>query len=78
MSLLNEAKQVKLHDLLEQPLYLSWCDVKRDGGKKRFFVAATFKADGAYLAKCYRQRWLTESFFRSVKHDFGELGPTGR
>lgn len=69
--LTKRGEQVALHDLLEQPLYLSWCDVKRDGAKKRFYVAATFKAGGAYLARCYRQRWLTKSFFKSVKHDFG-------
>ena len=67
----KRGEQVALHDLPEQPLYLSWCDVKRDGAKKRFYVAATFKAGGAYLARCYRQRWLIESFFKSVKHDFG-------
>ena len=65
----KRGEQVALHDLPEQPLHISWCDVKRDEGKKRFFVAATFKAGGAYLARCYRQRWLIESFFKSVKHD---------
>lgn len=69
--LTKRGEQVALHDLPEQSLHISWCDVKRDGGKKRFYVAATFKAGGAYLAKCYRQRWLIESFFKSVKHDFG-------
>ena len=62
---------VALHDLPQHPLYLSWCDVQRDEGKKRFYVAATFKAGGAYLARRYRKRWLIESFFKSVKHDFG-------
>ena len=71
----RQGEKLALHDL---PLWLSWCDVKRDEGKKRFFVAATFAIGGAYLAKCYRKRWLIESFFRSVKYDFGELGPTGR
>ncbi len=28
-------------------------------------------AGGAYLARRYRRRWLIESFFKSVKHDFG-------
>ncbi len=32
-----------------------------------FYVAATFAAGGD-LARCYRQRWLTESFFKSAKH----------
>jgi len=52
-------------------LWLSWCDVRREEAKKRFYVAATFAAGGAYLARRYRQRWLIESFFKSVKHDFG-------
>lgn len=67
----KRGEQVVLHDLPDVPLWLSWCDIKRDGTKKRFFVAATFKAGGVYLAKRYRQRWLIESFFKSVKHDFG-------
>lgn len=58
-----------LHDL-DIPLWLSWCDVKREGGNKRFYLASTFQAGGAYLARRYRKRWLIESF-KSVKHDFG-------
>lgn len=64
-------ERVVLHDLPELPLYLSWCDVKREEAKKRFYVAATFKAGGSYLARRYRRRWLIESFFQSIKHDFG-------
>jgi hypothetical protein len=64
-------ERVVLHDPPELPLYLSWCDVKREKGKKRFYVAATFKAGGSYLERRYRRRWLIESFFQSIKHDFG-------
>ncbi len=67
----QRGKQVTLHDLPDLPLWLSWCDVRREEGKKRFYVVATFPAGGAYLARRYRQRWLIESFFKSVKHDFG-------
>ncbi len=67
----QRGEQVILHDLPEHPLWLSWCDVKREEGKKRFYVASTFSASGAYLVRRYRQRWLIESFFKSVKHDFG-------
>lgn len=67
----KRGESVALHDLPQQPLHLSWCDVKRNEGKKRFYVVATFKAGGAYLARRYRKRWLIESFFKSVKHDFG-------
>lgn len=69
-ALTKRGEQHTLHDLAI-PLWLSWCDVKRDQGKQRFFVAATFAAGGAYLARRYRKRWLIESFFKSVKHDFG-------
>ncbi len=67
----ERGEQVILHDLPTHPLWLSWCDVKREEGKKRFYVAATFAAAGACLARRYRRRWLIESFFKSVKHDFG-------
>jgi len=67
----QRGEQVILHDLPEYPLWLSWCDVRREEGEKRFYVASTFPAGGAYLARWYRRRWLVESFFKSVKHDFG-------
>ena len=67
----QRGEQLTLHDLPEHPLWLSWCDVRCEQGKKRFYVAATFAAGGAYLARRYRQRWLIESFFKSIKHDFG-------
>lgn len=67
----QRGEQATLHNLPEHPLWLSWCDVRREEGKKRFYVASTFSAGGAYLARRYRQRWLIESFFKSVKHDFG-------
>lgn len=69
-ALKKRGEQHNLHDL-DLPLWLSWCDVKRDKGKQRFFVAASFAAGGAYLARRYRKRWLIESFFKSIKHDFG-------
>jgi len=65
----QRGEQVMLHDLCQQPLWLSWCDVRREEGEKRFYVASTFPAGGAYLARRYRRRWLIESFFKSVKHD---------
>lgn len=67
----ERGEQVALHDLNNVPLWLSWCDVKREAGKTRFYVAATFSASGAYLAQRYRRRWLIEAFFDSIKHDFG-------
>ena len=67
----QRGEQVTLHDLPEHPLWLSWCDVRREKGRNRFYVASTFSAGGAYLARRYRRRWLIESFFKSIKHDFG-------
>ena len=71
VQLSKRGERVGLHDLPDQPLYVSWCDVKRDGGKNRFYVVSTFAAGGAYLARRYRKRWLIESLFNSIKHDFG-------
>ena len=67
----QRGEQVTLDNLPGQPLWLSWCYVRREEGKRRFYVASTFAAGGAYLARRYRRRWLIESFFKSVKHDFG-------
>lgn len=67
----KRGQQLTLHDLPDIPVWVSWCDVKREGGKKRFFLVSTFAAGGAYLARRYRRRWLIESFFKSLKHDFG-------
>jgi hypothetical protein len=67
----RRGQALSLHDLPEIPVWISWCDVKRDNGKKRFFLLSTFAAGGAYLARRYRRRWIIESFFKSVKHDFG-------
>ncbi len=67
----QRGERVVLHDLAEQALWASWCDVKRDEGKKRFYLVSTFAAGGAYLARRYRKRWLIEAFFDSIKHDFG-------
>lgn len=67
----QRGEQVILHDLPMHSLWLSWCDVRREEGKKRFYVASTFAAGRAYLARRYRSRWLIESFFKSIKHDFG-------
>lgn len=67
----KRGERVVLHNLEDQALYVSWCDVKRDAGKKRFYLISTFAAGGASLARRYRKRWLIESFFKSIKYDFG-------
>lgn len=45
--------------------------MKREEGKKRFYIVSTFQASGRWLSRRYRSRWLIESFFQRVKHDFG-------
>lgn len=62
---------VQLHDAPELRLYASWCDVKREEGKKRFYIVSTFAASGRWLVRRFRRRWLIESFFQGVKHNFG-------
>lgn len=69
-TLRRRGEQHRFHDL-DVPVWISWCDVKRDNVKKRFFIFATFQAGGRYLAQRYRRRWFIESFFKSIKHDFG-------
>lgn len=67
-------KRGELHRLKGLPQlesYITWADVKRDNKMKRFYLLSTFKAGGAYLARRYRKRWLIESFFKSIKYDFG-------
>ena len=61
----------RLKDLPQLESYITWADVKRDNKMKRFYLLSTFKAGGAYLARHYRKRWLIESFFKSIKYDFG-------
>lgn len=54
----KRGERVTLHDLPGSTLWASYCRVKREEGVKRFFVVATFKETGAYLARWYRSRWL--------------------
>lgn len=69
--LTKRGERVSVKDLPDITLWASWCDVKRDEGKRRFYLLSTFAAGGAYLARRYRKRWFIESFFKSVKYDFG-------
>ena len=66
----KRGQEHRLHDM-NLAVWISWCDVKREEGKKRFYLLSTFQAGGAYLARRYRKRWLIESFFQVIKHDFG-------
>lgn len=66
----KRGEQVTLHKLPDVPLWLSWCDVPRNGEKKRFYVVSTFACTGTYIAKRYKKRWMIESFFKIAKHDF--------
>jgi hypothetical protein len=40
-------------------------------GEKAFLCRLNLCCRWAYLARRYRRRWLIESFFKSIKHDFG-------
>jgi hypothetical protein len=63
--------RVILHDMKEVKLTMSWKKVKREGKWKYFYIVSTFAGSGRWLARRYRMRWLIESFFQSVKYDFG-------
>jgi hypothetical protein len=67
----RRGQALRLHDVPELLLYASWCDVKREEEKKRFYIVSTFEASGRWLSRRFRCRWLIESFFHRVKHDFG-------
>ena len=68
-TLTKRGERVLLRDLPDISLWTSWCDLKRDEGKKRFYLVSTFAAGGAYLARRYRKRWLIESFFKTIKYE---------
>ena len=63
--------RVRLHDMREIELTVSSARIRRDGEYKMYYTVSTFKASGKWLRKRYRMRWLIETFFQSVKHDFG-------
>ena len=56
-------------------LWVSWVNLPRlEKGvevKKRFFVLSTAKRTARTLIRVHGKRWLIESFFKSVKYDFG-------
>jgi hypothetical protein len=61
-----------LLDDIDGPLTLSWFWLKRAEGKRELrFVLSTYPYSGAYLVQLGRKRWAIESFFKTVKHQFG-------
>ena len=62
---------VQLQDL-DYPLTLSWFWLKRADGKRELrFVASTYPYSGVYLIRLGKKRWAIESFFKTIKHQFG-------
>ena len=67
----RRGERVRLHDMQEIELTVSSARIKRDGKYKTYYTVSTFKASGKWLRSRYRMRWLIETFFQSVKYDFG-------
>lgn len=62
---------VQLKDL-DYPLTLSWFWLKRADGKRELrFVVSTYPYSGVYLVRLGKKRWAIESFFKTIKHQFG-------
>ena len=66
---------IELRTMKGLKLWVSWVDLPRlEKGvevKKRFFVLSTAKGTARTLIRVHSKRWLIESFFKSVKYDFG-------
>ena len=57
---------------VDYPLTLSWFWLKRADGKRELrFVASTYPYSGVYLVGLGKKRWAIESFFKTIKHQFG-------
>ena len=67
----RRGERVRLHDMKEIELTVGRAKLKRDGKYKTYYTVSTFKASGRWLRKRYRKRWLIETFFQSIKYDFG-------
>lgn len=61
---------IQLSDL-DEPVFLSWVWLKRDGQWVQRFVISTQKMTGRAIARCGKRRWRIEGFFKTAKHRFG-------
>jgi Transposase DDE domain len=71
----SKGECIELQMVVGLKLWVSWVDLPRlvNGVRvmKRFFVLSTRKGTARTLVRVYGKRWLIESFFKSVKYDFG-------
>ena len=67
----RRGERVRLHDMREIELTVGSARIRREGRHQTYYTVSTFKASGRWLRRRYRMRWLIESFFQSVKYDFG-------
>jgi hypothetical protein len=55
----------------DEPVFLSWVWLKRQGQWVQRFVISTQKMTGRTIARCGKRRWRIEGFFKTAKHRFG-------
>ena len=56
---------------LDEPVFLSWVGLKRNGQWVQRFVISTHKMTGRAIARCGKRRWPIEGFYKTAKHRFG-------
>ncbi len=70
-----KGERIELQCVQGMKLWVSWVDLPRLEKSvkvmKRFFVLSTAKGTARTLVRVHGKRWLIESFFKSVKYDFG-------
>ena len=71
LSSARRGDKVWLESLSCTPLYVSWIDLSRKDGIKRFFVLSTVKGSVRTILGRHAKRWLIESYFKSAQYDFG-------
>ena len=65
----RQGEKVRLAGL-DIPVWVSWFDVKRKRGKKRYFVISLSKATPRTIRRWGKFRWRIEAFFKTMKQRF--------
>ncbi len=65
----NKGEQVYLNGL-DQPVFLSWVWLERDGKRVKRFVISTKQMKGETIARWGKKRWQIEGFFKTMKYRF--------